>query len=368
MTRDPKTKSVTGTFLLISVAIVGFAFVDRFLARTERVEGEREAERLYQEGEQFEKSGDAKHAIDRFRAALAIADREEYGIALASALLQAGRPQDAESVVNELLQRDSVNAEADLMMARVLVKEGNIPAAASYYHRAIYDQWRTEAPRRRLQVRLELIDLLALYGKKQELLSELLAVQSEANGNLTLLKRIAPLYLKAGSPGHASEAFRDILRSEPHNAEAYSGLGEAEFAEGRYRQAEGNFAAAVRITPQDEQAKTRLELCRRVTQLDPTRRGLSRTDRYRRSVEVLTAAADDLRECSGAAATEDIQQLIGLAQKQISQRVSTSKEDDAIEANLNLSEQLWSTRLRTCRQTRTPAEQPLALVLAKISQ
>jgi thioredoxin-like negative regulator of GroEL len=369
MKRPRAARSAVGTFLLIGLAIVGFAFIDRFLARTERVEGEREAERLYREGERFLKSGDAQHAIDNFRAALAIAsEREDFGVALAGALLQAGRPEEAESVVNGLLQRNSVSAEADLMMARVLVREDKIASAASYYHRAIYDQWKSDAPRHRLQVRLELIDLLALYGKNKELLSELLAVQSEAGGDIAVLKRIAPLYLKAGSPQHASEAFRDILHADPRNADAYAGLGEAQFAAGRYREAEGHFATAVRLRPEDQQAKARLQLCRRVTQLDPTRRGLSMRDRYQRSVEVLTAAADDLRECSGAAAPDEIQKLIGLAQQQIARRVSASKEDTAIEENLNVSEQLWSARLRECKQTTTPAEQPLALVLEKISQ
>jgi tetratricopeptide (TPR) repeat protein len=350
-------------------AIAGLCVIDSFLARTERLESIREAARLFTEGERFEQAGNYSQAIDRSRAALAIrSESEGYAVALSTALLKAGRLHEAESVLGQVLQRDSIDGEANLMMARVLVGQGKIAQAESYYHHAIYDQWRDGSARHRLQARLELIELLANHDKKKDLLSELLALQDEAGGDIGILKRVAPLYLAAGSPGHASEVFRDILRSEAGNADAYAGLGEASFATGNYRAAEDDFRNAVWLDPRNQQFRTRLDLCRRVLQLDPTRRGLSMRDRFRRSQEVLKLAADDLVQCSASGVPQPTQELLGLAGEQLRRQVKAFQQNDAIEANLGLAERLWRARTEECKRVVSPAEQPLDLVLAKISQ
>ena len=55
---------------------------------------------------------------------------------------------------------------------RVLVKEGKVEPAKSYYHRAIYGLWPRGAADDRTTARFELIDLLASTDAKQELLAE----------------------------------------------------------------------------------------------------------------------------------------------------------------------------------------------------
>jgi tetratricopeptide (TPR) repeat protein len=362
-------RSVAGTFFLILSAIGGLSVIDSFLAKTERLESHREAERLFTEGQRFEQAGNYSRAIDRFRAALSItSEPQDYAVALAAALLKAGRPQEAQSVLSEVLQRNSISGEANLMMARLLVEQGKIAVAESYYHHAIYDQWRDESARHRLEARLELIELLAQHRKTKDLLSELLALQDEAGEDIAILKRIGPLYLAAGAPEHASEAFRDILRTEARNADAYAGLGEASFAIGKYEAAEDNFRHAFALDPRNEQFRTRLELCRRVLELDPTRRGLSMSDRYRRSLEILKLAADDLGQCSAGGLSQSTQELVGTAAERLRGQVKAFQENDATEANLDLADRLWRARLTECKRDISPAEQPLALVLAKIAQ
>lgn len=354
---------------MILLAIAGFSVIDSFLAREERLASHKEAQRLFREGQRFEQAGNYSRAIDRFRAARSVTgEQANYAIALAVALLKAGQLQEAESILGEVLQRDSVSGEANLMMARVLVKQGRLAQAESYYHRAIYDQWPDGAAGHRRQARLELIDTLAHYDKKKDLLSELLALQDEAGGDVRILKRIAPLYLSVGSPLHAADAFRDILRYEPRNADAYAGLGEVEFAAEKYRAAEEDFRSALRLDPRNEQLRTHLELCRQVLQLDPTRRGLSMRDRYERSLEVLHLAVDGLRQCSADGTPQSVQDLADTADEQLRRQVKAVQENDAIEANVGLAEKLWRARTGECKQAISPAEQPLELVLAKISQ
>ena len=92
-------------------------------------------------------------------------------------------------------------------MARINAREGNAVDAASYYHRAIYGRWPVNAAGHRTQVRLELIELLARQNAKQELLAELLAVEDQVSDTDTQ-KRLAHLFLAAGSPARSAALFR----------------------------------------------------------------------------------------------------------------------------------------------------------------
>ena len=84
--------------------------------------------------------------MDRFKDALEIerANRD-YQRPLAQAQLAAGQAADAETTLNDLLLNDSTDGPANLAMGRVLVKEGRIREAISYYHRAVYGQWKDDA-------------------------------------------------------------------------------------------------------------------------------------------------------------------------------------------------------------------------------
>ena len=84
-------------------------------------------------------------------------------------------------------------------------------------------------------------------------MAELLPLQYEAPDNLQTRKRIARLYLLAGSPSRALDLFKEILRQQPQDFDAYAGLGEAEFARGNYRTARTNFMVALRLKPADEE-------------------------------------------------------------------------------------------------------------------
>jgi len=356
--------SVVGTLVLVLIAIVVLSGVDTFLARTERSENLAEANRLAAAG----RGAKPIDAVADFKAAIAI-ERENpgYWLSLGEAELAAGQLTDAEGTLIELLRRDSTAGAVNLVLARVLVKEGRITDAVSAYHRAIYGHWDRDAENNRVSVRLELVNLLAQQGSKEELLAELLPLLDVAPDDLSLRTRLGHLFLAAGSAPRAAEIFRDILRKHPHDADAYAGLGEAEFAGTDYQPAHSDFQIASDLRPSDQEIRKLLDLTTQVVALDPMRRGLSSEEHYRRSLKLVDLAAAAIRRCSSGNSPLD-EEAFEEAQKALASRAKAAAMSAAVESNLNLAEELWKIRQQECRQAPTAEEDALRLVLAKIAQ
>jgi len=357
------------TFGLVALAIAALFAADTFLAKIEESESHIEAARLFALGEHLIDEGRSAEAVDRLKDALEIErSNRDYQRTLAQAQLAAGQAADAETTLNDLLLNDSTDGSANLMMGRVLLKEGRIREAISYYHRAVYGQWKDDARGDRLKVRFELIDVLAAQDAKEELLAELLAVQDQTPGDVAARLRTGRLFLVAGSPARAADVFRGVLNDQPANADADAGLGEADFAKGEYRAAQSDFQSALRLNPGDQAGSKRLDLVSRVLALDPTLRGIGAAERYRRS-RVLVQMTMDAAAClsqsqMGAKAPPLSQELLEDARKTLQQRVSAAGEDEATENNLDLAGQLWQARKSGCKPA-PDAGDPLGLVLEK---
>jgi tetratricopeptide (TPR) repeat protein len=361
---SPTGGSVVGTLALVLIAIVVLSAVDAFLARTERSENLAEANRLAAAG------GGAKpmDAVADYKAAIAI-ERENpsYWLSLGEAQLTAGELADAEKTLTELLRRDSTAGAVNLALARVLVKEGRITDAVSAYHRAIYGHWERDAEKNRVNVRFELVNLLEQQGSKEELLAELLPLLDVAPEDLELRTRLGHSFLAAGSAPRAVEIFRDILRKHPQDAEAYTGLGEAEFALANYQGAHSDFQIARSLRPSDVEIQKRLDLTAQVLALDPMRRGLGPEEQYRRSLKLVDLAAAAIKRCSSGSSAEE-EDALDEAERAMTKRATASELSAAVESDLNLAEELWKIRQQECRQASTAEEDALRLVLARIAQ
>ncbi len=252
-------------------------------------------------------------------------------------------------------------------MARVLVKEGRLPEAISYFHRAIYGHWAADAAQNRLSARFELIDLLAEHDSKEELLAELLPVQDQALRDVKTQIRIGQMFLTAGSPARAADVFRGILTYAPANAQAHAGLGEAEFVRGDYRAAQQDFQAALRLAPDDQATKRRLDASNELLILDPTIRGLGPMERFRRSLKLVELTVDETRRCIGQTPSPELQGLLDKAGKELKAPVSRVRQSEVSESNLDLAEQLWQARKKECKPP-AAADTPLALVLARLAR
>jgi tetratricopeptide (TPR) repeat protein len=306
------------TVVLAILAGIAFVAIDSVLANTGRHETALEAARLAEEARGQMKEGKYNAAIESFRAAIAN-QREnlQYPLELGRALNTAGRLQEAQSTLGDLLQSNAMDGAANLAMARVFVKQGDFEAASFYYHRALYGQWKADdAQKSRLQIRFELADLLAKRNRKQELLAELLPLQTEAPGDTATQRKLADLFLTAGSPARAEQIYRDQLRIHPRDAALRKGL----------------------------------NLTDQILRLDPMRPELSDQERFQRSLHILQLVTDRASTCQPPA--DLIQQLPA----------------HTPEANLAEARQFWNVVKTNCAATISEADKPLELVLAASSQ
>ncbi len=356
------------TFAAILGAIALLLLVDTALERVDDEATKTHASKEYRIGENLIAQGRIRDAIDHLRTA-AMLDRNSslYTVALSQTILADGRPTDAEPLLTPLLERDATDGAANLALARVLAREGRTEEAKSYYHRAIYGLWSGDTERNRATARFELIDLLARSGAKQELLAELLPIQDEAASDTVLRKRIAHLFVAAGSPLRGSEIFRDVLRHNPRDPDAYVGLAEAAFALGDYPAARTDLEAAQRLAPDDSTIQSRIQLADSAIAIDPTQRGLGLDEQFRRSRILVQMTIASAHKCLDKEAPQVAAALDSVARSLVAPSAATSRRQ-AIEENLSLAGALWRMRGGRCAVPTTPDNQALVLVQNRIAQ
>jgi tetratricopeptide (TPR) repeat protein len=364
----PSRQNFLVTFALIFVAIAGLFAADTFLAGVQQRAGRAEAAARYREGEAYMARGDAAHAIDRLKAATAI-DRlnSRYALALGDALLRAGKGKAAAAVLNPVLERDPDDGAAGLAMARVLRSLGRPEEAISFYHRAIFGHWAGGQAAERTAVRLELVDFLAERGARQELLAELLPLESESPEDSALQRRRAHLFVAAGSPARAVPIFRDMLRRDGSDADALAGMGDAEAAQGNYRSAEVHLAAAARLRPGDAAIEAELAQVSRIRGLDPTQRGIADADRRRRSATLLGYALVAADRCPAAAADSTARPALDSARAELGRPVGATAPAAAAERLMDRAEQIWRLT-EGCAEGGTADQRAAAVVLNKLSE
>jgi Flp pilus assembly protein TadD len=355
-----------GTFALVLAAIIALFAIDTILSRTDRAASRAEALRLFEDGERLQAQGQMRNALERLRSAVA-AERQNprYQRGLAAALLAAGRPADAQSVLADRLQHDPTDAEASLMMARALEREGETRQAIAFYHRSIFGDWSEAERAHRVEARFELVGLLAAEHAREELVAELLPLESEAPADPATRKRIAHLFLAAGSPSHAVAIFRELARQDRTDADAYAGLGDAELQQGDYRSARRAYATALTLRPGDQGIASHLDLCDRALALDPTQRGVTPSEQYRRSGALLgltVAAVDSCTRTVRAPAPS----LLDSARAALAWPApAASAQGAAAETRANLAERIWQARPPACPVP--PWAKPAELVLTKLA-
>jgi tetratricopeptide (TPR) repeat protein len=339
--------------LIVAATIVGMYGIDKFLAGQERKELRADGQRLFAQGEQLLRAGKPHDAAVSFGRAHAL-DRlnGDYEIALASAELADGEIDRARHTLDDVLEADSNDARANLLMARAMAEQQRWSDADSYYHRAMYGAWPAHAERERAAARMELAALLAERGNKEELLSELLLIQNDSG---TDKSKLAALFLQAGSTARAADVYHAMLRQNPEDAQALAGDAQAEMQRGNYGAARVALRAALRIRSDDAALRSQEQMVGRLANLDPTPRRLSTAEKYSRSREILTMVSDELRACAPDAAP----MAAAPKPKAITNELSESVLADA--------ERLWRARNDACKQAPEPFD-PLPLLMKKLSQ
>lgn len=357
--------------LAVAAVICGLAALDVFLERAERAEMAAQAEQAYQQGSRLLEAGRADDAVEALRRAHAIERKNAtYELQLIAAMTAAGKTEEAEPLMNEVLDIDRNAGPANLVAARLKLKQGKIVDAEAYYHRAIYGTWPQDAVAHRIAARLELIELLISKNQKQNLLAELLSLQADAKSDPAIQLRLARWFLAAGSPGRAADAYRELIRQDANDADDYAGLGEAELEQGAYRAAHNAFASAAARKKRDSAIRAKLQLAAMLAGLDPTPRQLSSAQKYQRSLYILEWAQQDLEKCiqtRAAAPSAEQQALLERAKQAMDQQSPPQPSNEVSDAMLSLAAGIWQARLN-CNAAIASDEEPLRLLMAKMTQ
>lgn len=339
---------VLGLFLL-----GGFLTRQYYMARSER------AARFSKSGLALLEQTRFSEAAEQLRAALSLTRSESDRLALGLALAGADRPAEARVYLGQVLEQDADNGPANLALARVESRAGNLEAAAAAYRRAV-----DGTPAAGDEAAFELAALLEKTGQARQGIGELLRLAGRSTEPATLI-RVSRRLLQLGAPQEAAEILRDVLRSVPADAAAHALLGEAELASGNYRSALSAFLEAVRRDPAQESYRDRATLVERVLALDPNARGLRSADRYARTRLLLGDVLSSLEACA-----PEPYPPAGLALAERAREVLASKRrprslSEAAEANLQLAEELWSEHRAACTQ---PPEESLRRVFARLER
>jgi len=358
----PKGKPVALLAGVLAV-LTGLAIVGGLLSYYYRSERAGRAQHFYKLGNQYLQKDLYDEAIEQYRDALSIAHTSQYRLALARALLKAGHQDEATIYLRDLLRSDPTNAPANLGMARVAAQQGRIDEAVGYYHHAIYGAWAGNAGDQRVQARIDLIQALGKAGRRPQAQAELLSMLSVMPAGLPAKRQVAPLALEYGLPKEAASLFRDLTGSDAQDEGAFAGLGEAEYALADYAAARDALAAALRLNPNDTAVQKRLDAAAQILALDPTRRGLSESDRFERSQAVVAGVLDLLDRCSPAAVPADLKNRMEAARRLLvkGRRPGTK----AIESNTSAAEQLWTAGAHACGPM--PPDAPLSRVMARLT-
>jgi tetratricopeptide (TPR) repeat protein len=352
-------------WLIVASVLAALFTFDMFMANLERAELAREASSLFQDAQSLESSR-PNEAIRLYRRALSInRGNLEYKIDLGRTLVAGKHYEDALPLFEDVLQRSPDDGRANLEMARLKEATGDINAAASYFHRAIYGSWPREAQSRRIDARLELIKMLVGAGRQRELLAELLPLEDEAPRDPELRLRIAGLFITAGSLSRAADAYRAIVHEHPDDERAYAGLGEAELQLGDYRAAQAAFVSALRRKPDDAVVRQRLALVTQLAQLDPTYRHLPFQERLERSRKILTLALAELEQCAPRQGIAEVDGITNRAQAALHSK--GSREEDPVETNLSISEDAWNYVHRAC-PTQPKSDNQLAVIMGRLER
>ncbi len=277
--------------LAVVIALIGFLGYSYHQQRSMR------ALQFLREGNELSAAQRYPEAIERYRSALSISHSSQARLALATALLKAGRLSEAEIYLKELIRENPACGPANLGLARIMVTQGNAQGAVELFHRAIFGAWPQGSLENSMLVRFELIETLDRNGLEKQAQAELLSLLSALPNDNGDRIRLGRLLLSNGLPGEAAGVFRRIIQAESRNGGAYTGLGDAEFAQENYTAAEAAYKSALQWNPEDLNARRRIANIAQIMALDPYLPGLNARERYERSRKLMEAVLGALDLC-----------------------------------------------------------------------
>jgi CIC family chloride channel protein len=352
---EPKPETEQGrlpagmTLLRMVAVTVAVLILIGLVSRTYQNERIQRAATAYQAGMALVTQGSTDEAIERFRTALSTTpNNKEYRLALGSALVQGEHFEEASLYLNGILKSDPDNGPANLEMARVNAKQGALPQTSASYHKAIFGVWPKGGERERQEAVLELADYLFAHGAQAEAALELVGLARQSQTPLGLKERAAAKLLTFHEPAQAQAIFQEIVAANPHDGNAWSGLGEAQFALADYPSAEVSLKNGATWGSTGQNAAAHLKTTQEILSMDPSMRGLSVSERYHRSVNLLQHMLDLVEMCKPPLANApDVARLISRAENQLKRKRPENTETAA--ANVTMAQDLWEANQKWCK-------------------
>ena len=220
------------TLLTIVLALIFTTYLlfHSFAAHRTRLE-----QRWHARGELALRNGRPQVAIESLRSALAYApDDRGLQVELATALAEAGRTQEALVYFNTLHESAPGDGMINLQLARLAIRQGNVPAAVDDYEAALDGTWNGDGTLRRREVRLELARYLIAQHRFDEARSQLLIAAGNAADNHQLQLTAAALLEQAQGDGDALHLYRKAMAFRDTRTAAMVGAGRTAAAESHY--------------------------------------------------------------------------------------------------------------------------------------
>ena len=350
--------------------------VTAFYAKSFKEERSTRGQHHFAVAEGLLSEGEHADAIKEYRNALSYAKEEpDYRLGLAQALFEDERYAETENHLVDLRGQDPTSGILNYLLAQLAARQGRVDEAVSYYRTAIHGRWEGETEDKRLELRLELVELLETSGQEQQLTAELVALAEIMPDDQDVQHRLGSLMLQTGLYDRASSLFQTLLAEHPQDHEALLGRGESEFQLGNYLTARTQYNRA-RLLHDDTTTNERITLCNRIIELDPTRLGISLGERLRRSRVLIERARAATLICQNPTGDAFIGPLVALpvdlatalenADKALAERTRRTT-DEAVEANTLIAEELWKQAVPLCKAS-SPPDPPLMHVMAKLSR
>jgi tetratricopeptide (TPR) repeat protein len=228
--------------LLVLAAIATGTFVfTRAAAAHDRAADQRAASAWFDAGRRALDAGDVRAGIRDLRQSVLNAPRNvEYRLALAGALGDNRRADEARRILLSLREDQPENGRINLALARLAATRADAAEATRYYHHALYGVWDGGgiiAPETERAVRIELIRLLLANGQTSQARSQALLLEQDLPDTADAHAEIAQLFVRTGSLADALTHFERAAQIAPGNAAALSGAATTAFDLGDYARA-----------------------------------------------------------------------------------------------------------------------------------
>ena len=305
-------------------------------------------------GVQLLTQGRVDEAVLAFRNGLAQTPRDtKLRAALGLALIRTGHLSEASLYLSEAAKSSPGDGSVWAGLGDIALAGGDKARALQLFRQALAKDWPPEEELLRWEAQFTFASLLAESGKQREAISQLLAVIDQKGDDPVMSKKAADAIKAIGTPEQVEETYQILARQFPADSSAWLRLGDARFSARKDSLALDAYRRAVKVSPDNEEARQAVERVESILRLDPTRRGLSVRERAQRWDDLLQRAIKIVDDCGDS---EQAKQARPLLQKRAG---SLALADEKMAA----ARKLWQSATASCR-----TDPVLTYIMAKLEE